>query len=88
MHFLLHVQISLSEKCKNDQQTVIVHYCVSGMDFKKSIPRSFLELVSAARAWQSDSQPQADEELEVLRYLDDLQGCKKVSLALIGVQEV
>ena len=58
------------------------------MDFKKAIPRSFLELVDAARAWTSDRQPEEIEDLTVCRYYEDLQDFKKVSLALIGLQEV
>ena len=70
---------------------MLFHYCISGMDFKKNIPRAFLDLITAAQTWQRDidEHPQADDEdLVVTRYFDDLGGYRKVSLAFTSIQEV
>lgn len=61
-----------------------------GTDFKKSIPRPFLELVKAAIAWrEGDNAQQArqhNEDLKVLQSIHDLtEG--NVSLVLTSVQE-
>ena len=59
------------------------------MDFKKSLPRSFLKLVKAAKVWSvSGTRQDIGAKLHFARRARDIQPNCKIELAFVNVRQV